>query len=464
MTISIRLSTVLVTCLVLCVPGRVNAETSQSLMISEIQTGSSASANDEFIEIYNQSSQTIDLSTYKIEYFASNATGFLAPFRTVVLSGSLAPNSNYLLTSTEYLNDSADLHFAKFMAATGGNIRLVQGSDQIDLVAWGTGLLPENVKAPAPGDGKSLSRKTALNGLQDTDNNAADFEVLTSPTPNSGEYVAEEPLPEPPAETPPPTEPIVDDPSPVDNPPAEDVVLDLPVVPAPQNVLPIQITELLPNPASPATDDSDEFVEVYNPNEQSVDLSGYVIKTGANLSYQQPLSGVIEPKSFAVFYSRDTDLVLSNTTGKAVLYDNSGFSISSTDVYSDAPEGQSWALINGVWQWTTSPTPQSANVLIIPVAKVSSVPGTAKPKSTKKAAAAKVAGSKTATAKKASAPKASKTKAATTNNPAAIMEKPPLHPVILGVVGFLALLYGLYEYRADIRNQILKFRRNRSSS
>lgn len=456
-------------CGILCIPISASAEPSTSMMISELQTGSNISANDEFIELYNSGSDSADLSVYKLEYFASSATSFIAPFRTISLTGIAPPNSNYLVASTDYLADVADLNFAKFIAASGGNIRLVkvvdQTTTQVDLVAWGTGLMPEGVKATAPGDGKSLSRKTTLTGLQDTDNNSQDFEILTIPSPHSGVLEISQPEPDPVLPDPTlPTEPPADTPPAVENPPETNPAPENPEPVIIKNLLPIQITELLPNPASPATDDSDEFVEVYNPNEDAVDLSSYVIKTGANLSYQQSLSGIIAPKSYAVFYSRDTDLVLSNTTGKAVLYDQTGAAIFSTDPYSDAPEGQSWVLSGGIWQWTTAPTPMSENnVLVVSENNTKSTSGTAKPKAAKKATAAKVAGTKTASAKKASSPKATKAKAATTNNPAEIVEKPPLHPVILGTVGFLALLYGLYEYRADIRNQIIKLSRNRSS-
>lgn len=42
----------------------------------------------------------------------------------------------------------------------------------------------------------------------------------------------------------------------------------------------ISITELLPNPAAPATDDADEFVELFNGSDEPVRLRGYKLQTG----------------------------------------------------------------------------------------------------------------------------------------------------------------------------------------
>ena len=41
-----------------------------------------------------------------------------------------------------------------------------------------------------------------------------------------------------------------------------------------------QISELLPNPAGTGNDATDEFIELYNPNDQPFDLSGFVLQTG----------------------------------------------------------------------------------------------------------------------------------------------------------------------------------------
>ena len=265
----IRLFLILASSLFLVLPvTSVGAEASPGIVISEIQTGSSVTANDEFIELYNNGPDSIDLSRYKIEYYASSATSFVSPFRTVALTGSIQPGAYYLLASTDYLVDKADIHFTKFIASTGGNLRLISTDaitgvvTQHDLLAWGTGTLAEGTKVQAPGDGKSASRKPAIKGLQDTDNNVNDFEVLQTPTPYKGLPIpsVDPPITETPIVETPPADPTVE-------PPIEEVVppVEQPAPepsPTPDTVatialLPVQITELFPNPASPATDDAD---------------------------------------------------------------------------------------------------------------------------------------------------------------------------------------------------------------
>lgn len=440
------------------------------VIISEVQTGSSLSANEEFIELYNQGLTPVDLSSWKVEYYPSSATSYGSPFRTISLSGVVSPGEHYLLASTDYLADAADLPFSQMMAASGGTLRLVRvdvvlGSVAKDILGWGSASLAEGTKASAPGAGKSLVRKPLSEGWQDTDNNLADFEVSTTPTPTSGPSadVPEPPEAGPPAapEEIPPTSPPVEPAPPEQSPPDQ---IPPPVIEPQQPQQSIILTELLPNPASPATDDSDEFIELYNPGDGAMSLDGYVVKTGNNLSYQQKLDGlVITAKSYLVLYSRDTDLVLSNTAGKAVLFGPEGQVVSGSDNYESAPEGQSWVYLSGTWQWSSTPTPNTANILAVPILKATTTSNALKKATAKKSSSSST---KAATTKKAAASAAKPKKAnnAAVQSASTITEGRPLHPAVLGLAGVTAVLYGLYEYRADIRNHIRKFRRYRSSS
>jgi hypothetical protein len=446
------------------------------MRISEIQTGSTlggiVNTNDEFIELYNNSDQTININGWKLEYHPATRVNndFGSPSQSVTLNGLVGARKHYLLGRATYYIGQANQSFSEPLADSGGHLRLVSGDvsagslTQHDLVGWGTAKSPEGVAAaPAPGNLKTLTRKSVDSvSLQDTDINSDDF-IKADGTPVSDAII---PPVEDPPQTPPPDDPVVDPPTDpvVENPPPEEPIPPPEIPPPPAApALPLQITELLPNPAAPATDDNDEFVELFNPNDQAIDLAGYVLKTGANLTYQQNLNGLsIGPKTYLVLYSKDTDLVLSNTTGRAVLFDPSGASIATSDAYSDAPEGQSWQITNNVWQWSTVSSPAAQNVVSPPIFGVPNAAKSALKKTTaKKASTPKVASAKTATAKKAST---AKPKAAKSTNPssqaAALVEGQPLHPAVLGFMGSLALLYGVYEYRGDIRNQIRKFRRN----
>lgn len=202
-----------------------------------------------------------------------------------------------------------------------------------------------------------------------------------------------------------------------------------------------QISELLPNPAGTGNDATDEFIELYNPNDQPFDLSGFVLQTGLTTTrhYTFPAGVVLEPHTFRAFTSEDTGLSLSNTKSQAELIDPLGATISATEVYINAKDGQAWALAGSVWQWTTLPTPGAANKISVPAA-VKKKPTTSK---------------KTATTKASSSTKTVKKTAASTA-PAKLSSKPagqimaPIHWWVLALVAGAAILYAVYEYRRDI--------------
>jgi hypothetical protein len=216
------------------------------------------------------------------------------------------------------------------------------------------------------------------------------------------------------------------------------------------------INELLPNPADPKTDSEDEFIEIYNSNDQPFDISGFKIQTGTTTlhTYTFPSSTLIPAKSFTTYYSIDTNLSLSNSGGQVRLLDPAGSIISQTEVYPTADDGQAWALADGKWYWTAQPTPGATNIvhqplLAKPYTLTSTTAKTTTPKTTKTTAP------KTAATKKTSTPKA-----ATSTKPAS---KPgSLHPFVLAAVGILALGYAAYEYRHDLHNRLYQLRRYRT--
>ncbi|MDB5185067.1 MAG: Non specific extracellular endonuclease cleaving [Candidatus Saccharibacteria bacterium] len=211
---------------------------------------------------------------------------------------------------------------------------------------------------------------------------------------------------------------------------------------------PPQITELLPNPAGTGTDSTDEFVELYNANATSFDLSGYLLQTGTTTVHKYAFPGgtSLPAKSFVAFYSEATGFSLSNTGAQLRLADPTGKVIGSSDAYTNAKDGQSWAYAKGKWYWTVSLTPNAANIIKQPV--------TAKSK-----AAAKAAKSAGTTAKLAS------TAVSGSSGGQSALPTPPIHATIVAIVVAVALLYAAYEYRSDLANRLhqlrAKFRRGR---
>ncbi len=220
-----------------------------------------------------------------------------------------------------------------------------------------------------------------------------------------------------------------------------------------------QITELLPNPIGTDNDDTDEYIELYNSNAASFDLSGFVLQTGTTTkhNYTFPAGTTLSAKSFVAFYSADTGLSLSNSSGQADLLDPMGNVIGQTDAYGAAKDGQSWALAKGTWYWTTELTPSAANIIKLPVAATKS-----KAKTTAKKSTASVKGASTAKTSKAA--KSSGTSATTTGGTAdTAATVTPIHPWTLAVVALLAVAYGIYEYRLDLANRFYQLRKHRAT-
>src|SRR5581483_1701589 len=129
-----------------------------------------------------------------------------------------------------------------------------------------------------------------------------------------------------------------------------------------------QLSEILPNPAAPKTDDNDEFIELYNPNAAPFDLGGFTLQVGLTTThkYTFPDNTFLQPQQFGVFYSSDTNLSLSNNSGQVELLDPAGTVLQQSDVYSTAKDNYAWVYANGKWQWTPQPTPGAKNVVNSP--------------------------------------------------------------------------------------------------
>lgn len=116
----------------------------------------------------------------------------------------------------------------------------------------------------------------------------------------------------------------------------------------------IILSELLPDPQG--NDAEGEWIEIYNPTLEPVVLSRYLLD-----QYLIPAQTIVSPKSFLVFHRNQTEITLNNNGDTIKIFFPGGLLLDETS-YDQAPEGESWALINGGWNWTISTTPGSENV------------------------------------------------------------------------------------------------------
>lgn len=447
-----------------------------SVFITELQTNG-GNASQEFIELYNATDADIDFSNgasqWRMQFFNSTAVKQDAPAwdtqatstNSVILTGVIKAHGYYILASDGYQpagilpNSSYTPSSSHLMTDTGGGLQLLtikgygttgQAAVAIDRTMWLSDPVAMKDIAPSPKPGKSLQRSQNDQGEYAMAAGVSLLEVQDDITPLSA-WVAPEPEPMP--------TPSEDD-SQVVGHAADD-----------GQVKPL-ITELLPNPGAPLSDANDEFIELYNPNNDAFDLTDYKLDVGttSHRLYAFPAGESLAPQSYTAFYAAKTHLALSNNGSKVALRDADDNVVAESGQYGPAADNQSWSLIGSTWQWTTSATPNAPNVEAAPAPIVKAAKPTTKTSTTsKKAVTVKTAAAKKATTKKTTAKKATTKKAATKKSKtgpistaAALTQKPPVHTTVLVGVAVAAVIYGLYEYREDISNKFFEFRTNRS--
>ena len=122
------------------------------------------------------------------------------------------------------------------------------------------------------------------------------------------------------------------------------------------------ITEILPN--ANGADSNNEFIEIYNPTDTSIDLSFYKLGIGIDTLrfYSIPIGSIVSAKSYYVLYNKDLNFTLINSSSQVSLSSIDGQFIYSTDIYMNPKEGYSWNLLSGLWQYSNQATPGYENL------------------------------------------------------------------------------------------------------
>jgi hypothetical protein len=128
----------------------------------------------------------------------------------------------------------------------------------------------------------------------------------------------------------------------------------------------IVLSELLAN--SMGTDTGNEFIELQNMSNMTVDLSDYSLAIGKNAEKILPLPETnVAPGQYVLFSDTDLGYTLLNTTTQVKLLFYTGEIVDEIIPYQDPNDDISWSLIDSVWQFTNIVTPGNANV---PMAEV----------------------------------------------------------------------------------------------
>lgn len=344
------------------------------VVIYQVQAGAPSSielaATKEFISIYNNSDNNVDISNWCI----SNKSGVnFVCFTPNALNVTIhMPGFTYATISSDNFatanNYKPDFLFLTTNKSWGS---IVAGSDTIKVVDANGTEIDEASWSTTLSGGQTLQR------LIDT-NNPTDFQKtnsLTIPFGSLEEWVTDACKNIEGVQEAVPKDYIVDKYGMCILPPV-DLCLNLAGVQTeiPEgyksevkdvcmlDLLPLSVAELLTNPIG--DDDGNEFIEIYNPNNVSVDLANYQLNVTSNGSrFNFPGGTKIEPGEYLSFSNNQIKFSLINTTSSIEIRSTDDQLIDETGIYTNPGEGLAWALIDGLWQYTKRPTPGSANML-----------------------------------------------------------------------------------------------------
>lgn len=398
------------------------------VVIGQAYFGSPTDASDEFITIVNIGSESVDIGGLSVEY--KSATGKSWYEKGQVVDGTLLVADGEYVFSTKRERNA---ELGSGLSQSAGNIRLITAEGEVlDALAWGNGDSAEGTVATKPSPGEALLRKHDEGGaLVDSQNNAVDFELsdVDKPIGSSGSS-------------------------------AVDVIT---AVSYSFSDVSVEITELLPDPASPASDSVDEFIELYNAGLEPANLKGWKLRD--NAGHTADLDGVVlSAGQYLSLTASQTKLSLNNSGDTISLLNPTGEVVMTTPDYGSAKEGYAFGVSAEGWGWLKTPTPGAVNSSL--ALEDAIVASSSKAKTKKKAdkvteAKKKSAKANKAKAKKAKTPKLAKTANAGTGVSADMVDDQsktiPWTWLVAGL-GIIAVGYGVYEYRPEITSFISRLR------
>lgn len=162
------------------------------LTISQFRVRGPSGGNDEFVELHNGGASPVDVGGYTFQ--GSNASGTVGTRATLPAGTQIAPGCYLLLTNTASNGYSGsvtgDVDYKTGVTDTGGLALVDAGGNIVDQVGLSTGsAFGEGTRLDSLGSSnqdRSYARKTdSSGGVQDTDDNAADFSVVSPSVPHN---------------------------------------------------------------------------------------------------------------------------------------------------------------------------------------------------------------------------------------------------------------------------------------
>ncbi|PIR97553.1 MAG: hypothetical protein COT91_00805 [Candidatus Doudnabacteria bacterium CG10_big_fil_rev_8_21_14_0_10_41_10] len=318
------------------------------LVISQIQTtGGAGKTNNDFIELYNPTGADIDLEGYRLLKRTKN--GSLDTSIKSFTEPAIIPAGGYFLWANSSYTDISVIPDE----TTSGTIAFDNGvalrfgpsdtGEIIDSVAWGVAKneFIESVAIPQnPEANMAIKRKNN----QDTNNNASDFEIVTSNPRSTLSFLLEEFFSEEDQssffqedqQTPPDRPAVIFE----DTYSAEFIV----------------ISEIVPNP--PGKDSGAEWIELYNSGDDVIDLGGWMLDDEGegvgSSAYVIPDNKLFSGFTYLVVTLPANSFALNNSGGDCIRLFSPDEQLQKEVCYNDtAEEDKSFARRSGsVYEWT----------------------------------------------------------------------------------------------------------------
>ena len=390
----------------------VRAASPGDVVLNEIAwMGTTNSPNDEWIELYNNTDTEISLSGWVLK--STDGTPTINISLENGVSDSIPPKGFFLLERTDDTSvpdQQADqIYTGALNNSTGEHLELldVQGNPIDNVNAWGK-VLWEGFggdkdtkrtmerKNPKLAGADSASWETSIDPggtpkaqnsiYQSGETSPPPPPPASDPQPEADQPLAETPEPEPETE---PSSELTATSTPNQSSQSSDGTGQAPESatssasssqanleqPLQQIVYPVNIfiNELMPSPLG--SDAEEEWIEIINESDNKADISFWQIRDtlGAINTYTFPDGSFIAAHAFLVL-SRVTSRITMNNTEDAIELLRPNGEVAQTIPYSKAPKGQSYARTETIWEWSTVPTPGSANIVSQPQAKTKKAP------------------------------------------------------------------------------------------
>ncbi len=293
---------------------------SATVILSEVQIAGTK-ASDEFVELYNSGTESVDISGWSLRKKSiGDITATGSSLKTFNSLDSL-PAHGYLLwaNSGSIFRDHADTTTGSSLSDNNSLALYSKDGQLVDSLTWGTGhALPYSPTLFGnPDESEGFVRDpTSLawiktSNLTPTNAQGELFKVAVSPTETST---------------------------------------------SPYRVL---INEVLPNPKEKG--DTGEFIELYNPGGETVNLSGWEIHDASVTGkYIFPSDIHIAPLSYLVVTDQEFSLSLNNSNEVIALWDREQRLVHRVS-YEKTKEGVALNFVAGILRGARKPTPGALN-------------------------------------------------------------------------------------------------------